>query len=109
MGITSVDVKKIYIGRDCITFSENNLTTDQVKSKSYWLADRLLGATEESSRAITDNSYENGYHTQSVGLYLVIGETIDTAIWYVHPFSLRHSDGTYLGIRPVIEISKDKL
>lgn len=39
MGITSIDVKKIVTDLSSIGFSESNLTTTQVKSKSNWLPD----------------------------------------------------------------------
>ena len=112
MGITSVDPKKIVTNWGSIDFSESNLTTAQAKSKSYWLVDRLLAATEESSNAITENDQESGYHTQSVSLYARTYRReieIEYTIWNVKPFALRHSDGQNLGIRPVIEVSKDKL
>ena len=116
MGITSVDIKKIFVGGSTVSFSENNLTTSEVKSKNYWIADRLLGISSDNSNAITDDDQEQGYYTSTVSLYTWLNgdgkpTTILPTIWSVQSFRLRHVAPVYnvLGIRPVIEVSKDKL
>ena len=101
---------------EVVTLNQNSISTDELKTNVGWLYDRVLldqefkGELGIPNKPITDSYLVGGYWTATMSSWLYADELTPHAT-RVKAISLKSNQisDNETGVRPVIEISKDKL